>query len=59
MARGSWRGSIKGVMVTERGAFFGYGRLVNDFIGLGDLMELGEGTEGWRDEGGWQSAGVL
>jgi 2-dehydro-3-deoxyphosphooctonate aldolase (KDO 8-P synthase) len=28
------------VMVTERGTFFGYGRLVNDFLGLGDLMEL-------------------
>ena len=29
------------VMLTERGTFFGYHRLVNDFIGLGDLMELG------------------
>ena len=28
------------LMVTERGTFFGYHRLVNDFIGLGDLMEL-------------------
>ena len=28
------------VMLTERGTFFGYGRLVNDFLGLGDLMEL-------------------
>jgi 2-dehydro-3-deoxyphosphooctonate aldolase (KDO 8-P synthase) len=28
------------VMLTERGTTFGYGRLVNDFIGLGDLMEL-------------------
>lgn len=28
------------VMLTERGTFFGYGRLVNDFIGIGDLMEL-------------------
>jgi 2-dehydro-3-deoxyphosphooctonate aldolase (KDO 8-P synthase) len=28
------------VMLTERGTFFGYGRLVNDFIGFGDLMEL-------------------
>ncbi|CAG0970245.1 2-dehydro-3-deoxyphosphooctonate aldolase (KDO 8-P synthase) [Phycisphaerales bacterium] len=33
------------VMVTERGTTFGYGRLVNDFLGLGDLMEL-------RAEGG-------
>ena len=30
-----------GVMLTERGTFFGYNRLVNDFIGLGDLMDLG------------------
>jgi 2-dehydro-3-deoxyphosphooctonate aldolase (KDO 8-P synthase) len=29
------------VMLTERGTFFGYHRLVNDFVGLGDLMELG------------------
>lgn len=28
------------VMTTERGTFFGYQRLVNDFIGVGDLMEL-------------------
>lgn len=28
------------IMLTERGTFFGYGRLVNDFLGLGDLMEL-------------------
>ncbi|MEO1007966.1 MAG: 3-deoxy-8-phosphooctulonate synthase [Planctomycetota bacterium] len=27
-------------MLTERGTFFGYHRLVTDFIGLGDLMEL-------------------
>lgn len=32
------------VMLTERGTFFGYHRLVNDFIGLGDLMDLD--TEG-------------
>ncbi|MFN0131880.1 MAG: 3-deoxy-8-phosphooctulonate synthase [Phycisphaerales bacterium] len=25
---------------TERGTFFGYGRLVNDFLGLGDLIDL-------------------
>lgn len=30
-----------GVMLTERGTFFGYNRLVNDFIGVGDMMELG------------------
>jgi len=28
-------------MLTERGTFFGYHRLVNDFIGVGDMMELG------------------
>jgi 2-dehydro-3-deoxyphosphooctonate aldolase (KDO 8-P synthase) len=27
-------------MLTDRGTFFGYGRLVNDFQGIGDLMEL-------------------
>ena len=30
----------RNVMLTERGTFFGYHRLVNDFIGVGDLMEL-------------------
>ncbi len=29
------------VMVTDRGTFFGYHRLVNDFAGVGDLLELG------------------
>ena len=29
------------LLLTERGTFFGYHRLVNDFIGLGDLLELG------------------
>jgi 2-dehydro-3-deoxyphosphooctonate aldolase (KDO 8-P synthase) len=28
------------IMLCERGTFFGYGRLVNDFLGLGDMMEL-------------------
>jgi 2-dehydro-3-deoxyphosphooctonate aldolase (KDO 8-P synthase) len=28
------------VLLIERGTFFGYHRLVNDFTGLGDLMEL-------------------
>jgi len=27
-------------MLTERGTFFGYGRLVNDFIGIVDMMHL-------------------
>lgn len=28
------------LLLIERGTFFGYHRLVNDFVGLGDLMEL-------------------
>jgi 2-dehydro-3-deoxyphosphooctonate aldolase (KDO 8-P synthase) len=28
------------VLLTERGTTFGYGRLVNDFLGLGDMMDL-------------------
>jgi 2-dehydro-3-deoxyphosphooctonate aldolase (KDO 8-P synthase) len=32
------------VMLTERGTFFGYHRLVNDFLGVADLIEgIGEG----------------
>ena len=30
-----------GILLTERGTFFGYHRLVNDFAGLHDLMQLG------------------
>ena len=30
-----------GMMLTERGTFFGYHRLVNDFAGVGDLMDHG------------------
>lgn len=30
----------RNTMLTERGTFFGYHRLVNDFTGLGDLLEL-------------------
>ena len=30
------------MMATERGTFFGYHRLVTDFIGLGDLAEIAE-----------------
>jgi 2-dehydro-3-deoxyphosphooctonate aldolase (KDO 8-P synthase) len=29
------------LMLTERGTFFGYNRLVNDFVGVGDMMDLG------------------
>lgn len=31
----------KGIVLTERGTFFGYHRLVNDFVGLLDLQKLG------------------
>jgi 2-dehydro-3-deoxyphosphooctonate aldolase (KDO 8-P synthase) len=34
-------GGASRILLTERGTFFGYHRLVNDFIGLGDLMGLG------------------
>jgi len=34
-------GGCQDIMLTERGTFFGYHRLVNDFIGLGDMMDLG------------------
>ena len=30
-----------GIILTERGTFFGYHRLVNDFVGLSDLMDFG------------------
>lgn len=30
-----------GIMLTERGTFFGYNRLVNDFVGVADMMDLG------------------
>ena len=30
-----------GIMLTERGTFFGYHRRVNDFAGLYDMMQLG------------------
>lgn len=39
------RAGCHNVIVTERGTFFGYHRLVNDFSGVVDLMELlGEQT---------------
>ncbi len=34
-------GGCTAPMLTERGTFFGYNRLVNDFIGVGDLMDMG------------------
>lgn len=48
MAPAEMKGAVKklmeagcsNVMTTDRGTFFGYHRLVNDFAGLGDLMEL-------------------
>lgn len=37
------------LLLTERGTFFGYHRLVNDFTGLGDLIELD--CSGFSDAG--------
>lgn len=37
------------LMLTERGTFFGYHRLVNDFIGIADMMELD--CSAFTDEG--------
>ncbi len=34
-------GKQANIMLTERGTFFGYHRLVNDFVGVGDMMDLG------------------
>ena len=49
LSPGEMKGAIKklaeagctNIMLTDRGNFFGYGRLVNDFIGVGDMMDLG------------------
>jgi 2-dehydro-3-deoxyphosphooctonate aldolase (KDO 8-P synthase) len=56
------------VMLTERGTTFGYGRLVNDFLGMGDLMELGgpqgsppvcfDCTHSTQLPGAWTAPGV-
>ncbi len=35
------QGGCDQFMLTERGTFFGYHRLVNDFLGMGDMMEIG------------------
>ncbi len=34
-------GGARQTMLTERGTFFGYNRLVTDFIGVGDMIDLG------------------
>ncbi len=34
-------GGCRRIMLTERGTTFGYNRLINDFMGIGDLMDLG------------------
>lgn len=61
LSPGEMRGAAKklaevgcsNVMFTERGTTFGYGRLVNDFLGMGDLMELEcEGVDGKSGGGG-------
>jgi 2-dehydro-3-deoxyphosphooctonate aldolase (KDO 8-P synthase) len=51
----------KGIMLTERGTFFGYHRLVNDFVGVADMMELGfpvcfDVTHSTQQPGGLTSA---
>ena len=40
-SRADIAGESQRIMLTERGTFFGYHHLVNDFVGLGDLMDLG------------------
>jgi 2-dehydro-3-deoxyphosphooctonate aldolase (KDO 8-P synthase) len=40
----------RNVLLTDRGTFFGYGRLVNDFVGISEMMELrvvGPAGEEW------------
>ncbi len=39
-------------MLTERGTFFGYGRLVNDFLGVADMMHLDHAPVGDKGVGG-------
>ncbi|HED54323.1 MAG TPA: 3-deoxy-8-phosphooctulonate synthase [Phycisphaerales bacterium] len=39
--RKSEQAGCDNLILTERGTFFGYHRLVNDFIGVGDLLQLG------------------
>src|SRR5690606_13214132 len=31
------------ILLTDRGTFFGYGRLVNDFVGLVEMSQIGGG----------------
>ena len=38
--RKATEGGTENLLLTERGTFFGYHRLVNDFIGIADMMEL-------------------
>jgi 2-dehydro-3-deoxyphosphooctonate aldolase (KDO 8-P synthase) len=65
-------GGCRSMMLTERGTTFGYNRLVNDFIGVGDMMELGHpvcfdathstqlpGAEGERTGGRPERAAML
>ena len=40
------------VMLTERGTFFGYGRLVNDFLGVAEMMETSHDLLGAGGESG-------
>jgi 2-dehydro-3-deoxyphosphooctonate aldolase (KDO 8-P synthase) len=41
LPHGDGSSGIGKVILTERGTFFGYNRLVNDFVGLADMMDLG------------------
>ena len=65
-------GGCRHAMITERGTTFGYNRLVNDFIGIGDLLEAGHpicfdathstqlpGGEGERTGGRPERCGLL
>ena len=65
-------GGCRHVMITERGTTFGYNRLVNDFIGIGDMLEGGHpvcfdathstqlpGGEGERTGGRPERCGLL
>ncbi|MCC6681740.1 MAG: 3-deoxy-8-phosphooctulonate synthase [Phycisphaeraceae bacterium] len=45
------------IMLTERGTFFGYHRLINDFVGLVDMMDFGypvcfDATHSTQEPGG-------
>ena len=68
--RKATEGGCENLLLTERGTFFGYHRLVNDFIGVADLMELdcsgfavdppvAQTTDPREDEPGFGAPGTL